>query len=123
MSEKILDSFGQEVEVGDYLTFATKTKYLGSLGIGRVTKIGAKGHISMVAISTSGRTFEDYYRQEEERYQRLIRDYPTGDWSRVNPANGLTYKITLHSASTCFKVAPTAVPLDIAGQLIQACNG
>lgn len=118
------DSFGNEVKVGDYLVFAVKSRYLGTLGIGCVTKISPKGSVSMMAIKSFGKTLEEARQDRLEWYdnylaQCAVKGIHPSDWAEKHRDEGVTpYKTTLADASTCYKVPPQAVPMEIA-QLIQ----
>lgn len=120
----VRDSFGAEVEVGDYLVFAVKTRYLGSLGIGRVLKINPSGGVSMLAISGFGMSPDEAYEsaikhRAEYRVHYLARHGSLPDYLEEKndpPRDNYEYKPhkkTLQSASTCYKVPPYAVPVEL----------
>lgn len=116
---EIKDSFGVEVQVGDYLVFAVKSRYLSTLGIGRVTKISPKGSVSMMALKSYGKTLAEQRRDAEAFVERITAEYAArGEplpayWANHVEDNCAAYKTTLGSASTCYKIPAHAVPIDI----------
>lgn len=103
------DSFGNVVSVGDYLVFATKTQNLSSLALGRVTKMTDKC-ISMQAIRTHGQTLEEYFKQRQEAYDRLVAGGHTGAWVEKYAKDNGTYKTRINDATTSYKIPAHTLP-------------
>lgn len=55
------DSFGQEVNVGDYVAFVPKTKGFSTQFIGVVQKFTPRGRVVIKAVNTYGKTAEEYF--------------------------------------------------------------
>jgi hypothetical protein len=112
----VKDSFGIEVDVGDYLVFATKGGSPGSLSLGRVTKLNPSGGLSMIALDGWGKTLEEAEAEAQASWEKNCKAYhdkgiPLPEWLEkpyrwaYNPR-----KTTLKSASTCYKVPGHAIP-------------
>lgn len=124
----VKDSFGVEVQVGDYLVYAVKTRYLGSLGLGRVTKISEKGSVSMVvAPSLYGQSWAERVADLEKREAELIAEYtakggPIPSWVTGYAQSQIKLRKTcLQDATTCYKLPPYAVPVEIT-QILEAAK-
>jgi hypothetical protein len=122
------DSFGVEVNVGDYLVYATKTRYLNGLGIGRVVKISPTGSLSMLAIITNGKTVAEEQANRETNWNRVVAEHAArgetitkGSWlyGYYNP-DAMVFKQRLGDASSTYKVPAYAVPVDISQALSRA---
>lgn len=116
------DSFGQEVNVGDYIYFRVKSQYLpDALSLGRVTEVTTKGTIMLRAINTRNMTIEEYL-----DHQQKLRDR----WEAEAASSGkpmskyqeelcqITFKQRLNTVTSAVLVPAHALPPTLT-QLLQ----
>lgn len=109
----VKDSFGNEVNVGDFVYFQVKTRYAGALSLGRIIKITPTGGVSLVSLCTGGKTLDEYVAHQKETHARAAKSYtdrgmPVPDW--VGKYEAITGKTRLADASSCVLIPNHVLP-------------